>query len=94
MPITAKDGFEGYVRACKESPDYIIAESLLPSMNGFRLARLLKHDERYKDIPLILLTNYDKEIVSGVFDASGADKLLKKPFKFSDLLELIGLTTA
>ena len=41
LVITAKDGYEGYTRACKESPDLIVSETLLPSMNGFRVARLL-----------------------------------------------------
>ena len=50
LPLTAKDGYEGYVRACSEQPDFIISESLLPSMTGFRIARLLKFDERYKNI--------------------------------------------
>ena len=94
LPITAKDGYEGYMRVCSEVPNYIIAESLLPSMSGYRIARLLKYDERYKNIPLVLLTDNDLAAVNNIFSASGADKILKKPFKFSDLLESIGLTTA
>ena len=44
LVITANDGYEGYIRACNESPDFIIMEVLLPSMSGFRIARLLKFD--------------------------------------------------
>ncbi len=56
LVITAMDGYDGYTRACKESPDLIISETLLPSMDGFRLSRLLKFDERFKHIPILLLT--------------------------------------
>ena len=94
FPITAKDGYEGYMRACNEEPDFIISESLLPLISGFRLSRLLKYDERYKNIPLVLLSDNDFEISSSIFSSCGADKILKKPFKFSQLLESIGLTTA
>ena len=94
FPITAKDGYEGYMRACNEKPDFIISESLLPLISGFRLSRLLKYDERYKNIPLVLLSDNDFEISSSIFSSCGADKILKKPFKFSQLLESIGLTTA
>ncbi len=94
LPLTAKDGYEGYVRACNEQPDFIISESLLPSMTGFRIARLLKFDERYKNIPFILLSDNDLVSSNNIFSSSGADKMLKKPFKFSELLESIGLTTA
>ena len=34
LVITATDGYDGYTRACKESPDLIISETLLPSMDG------------------------------------------------------------
>ena len=94
FPLTAKDGYEGYVRACSEQPDFIISESLMPSMTGFRIARLLKFDERYKNIPFILLSDNDLASSKSIFTSSGADKILKKPFKFSELLESIGLTTA
>ena len=94
LPLTAKDGYEGYVRACNEQPDFIISESLLPSMTGFRIARLLKFDERYKNIPFILLSDNDLVSSNNIFSSCGADKILKKPFKFSELLESIGLTTA
>ena len=39
LVITAKDGYEGYVRACNENPDLIIIESLLSSMSGFRMMK-------------------------------------------------------
>ena len=82
------------MRACSEQPDFIISESLMPSMTGFRIARLLKFDERYKNIPFILLSDNDLASSKNIFASSGADKILKKPFKFSELLESIGLTTA
>ena len=89
LVITAKDGFEGYTRACNESPNLIVSETLLPSMNGFRLSRLLKFDERYKNIPIVLLTSNNLDTVQDMFRASGADQILSKPFRFRDLMEKI-----
>ena len=89
LVITAKDGYEGYTRACNESPDFIVSETLLPSMNGFRLSRLLKFDERYKNIPVVLITSNDLDTVQNMFQASGADQILGKPFRFRDLMEKI-----
>ena len=87
LVITAKDGYEGYTRACNESPDFIIMEVLLPSMSGFRIARLLKYDERYKDIVLVMITTNDLNAVNEMFEACGADKILRKPFRFKELME-------
>ena len=87
LVITAKDGYEGYTRACKESPNIIITETLLPSMNGFRISRLLKYDERYMNITIVLLTSNNLDTVQEMYKASGADQILKKPFRFKELME-------
>ena len=89
LVITAKDGYEGYNRACNEMPDFIVSEVLLPSLNGFRLSRLLKFDERFKEINLTLMTNNDPEFSNDLFKACKADSIIKKPFRFSHLLEKI-----
>ena len=87
LVITAKDGYEGYTRACNESPNIIITETLLPSMNGFRISRLLKYDERYMNITIVLLTSNNLETVQEMYQASGADQIIKKPFRFKELME-------
>jgi len=94
LVITAKDGYEGYIRACNESPNFIILETLLPSMSGFRIARLLKFDERYKDIVLIMVTTNDLSTLNEMFEACGADKILRKPFRFKDLMEAMSTKVA
>ena len=88
LVITAKDGYEGYTRACNESPNIIITETLLPSMNGFRISRLLKYDERYMNITIVLLTSNNLDTVQEMYKASGADQILKKPFRFKELMEV------
>ena len=87
LVITAKDGYEGYTRACNESPNIIITETLLPSMNGFRISRLLKYDERYMNITIVLLTSNNLDTIQEMYKASGADQILKKPFRFKELME-------
>ena len=91
MPITAKDGYEGYSRACKEHPDFIVTETLLPSMNGFRIARLLKFDDRYKNSKVILVTTNDIESTRDLFESSGADKIIRKPFRFKELIDAMNI---
>ena len=58
-------------------------------MNGFRVARLLKFDERFKDTPFILITSNNVDSVQDLFKASGADQILGKPFRFRDLMEIM-----
>ena len=92
--ITAKDGYEGYVRACKETPDLIILDTLLSSMSGFRVSRLLKFDERFKEIRIIMITSNNLDTVKEMYEACGADEILRKPFRFKELMEAISIEEA
>ena len=49
--ISSKDGFEGYERAKKEMPDIILVEVSVPVMNGLKLCKLIKFDERLRCTP-------------------------------------------
>ena len=94
LVITAKDGYEGYTRACNEGPDFIVCEILMSSMNGFRISRLIKFDERYKQKKFILMTSNDPNFSKDLFNSSGADSILKKPFRFSKLVEEMGIAVS
>ena len=87
--ITAEDGYEGYVRACKETPDIIILETLLSSMSGFRVSRLLKYDERFQHIKVIMITSNDLQAIDDTYKSCGADEILRKPFRFKELMDAI-----
>ena len=87
--ITAKDGYEGYVRACKEAPDIIIVETLLSSMSGFRVSRLLKYDERFQHIKVVMITSNDLQAIEETYKSCGADEILRKPFRFKELMDAI-----
>ena len=52
----ANDGTEGLRKAREENPDLIVLDLMLPNIYGYRICRLLKFDEKYKTIPVILLS--------------------------------------
>ncbi|MBT3590069.1 MAG: response regulator [Candidatus Marinimicrobia bacterium] len=84
--ITADDGYDGYIRACTESPDFIVSDDLLPSMSGFRLSRLIKFDDRFKNIPIVLLSSTPENGNNTLHKQAGVNKLFYKPFRFRDLV--------
>ena len=94
LPITAKDGYDGYNRALKEKPDIILSEITLPTMDGFKIAKLLMFDERYMDTFMILMTNNIESIDADKISSSGVNGYLGKPFKFSDLIKKINEVTS
>ncbi len=87
--ITALDGEEGLRKAREESPDLIILDIMLPKMDGFKVSRLLKFDERYKHIPVIMLTAKVEKEDEALGGETGADEYITKPFEWEHLAEKV-----
>ncbi|MEJ2364343.1 MAG: response regulator [Deltaproteobacteria bacterium] len=84
--LLAYDGFRGFERAQNEKPDLIILDVMLPGMNGYKVCRLLKFDEKFKHIPIIMLTAEAQEKDRLTGKETGADFYMTKPFSADKLL--------
>src|SRR5258706_15348747 len=54
--IQASDGEQGLALARQYVPDLIVLDLMLPRMDGYKVCRALKSDERYRRIPIFILT--------------------------------------
>lgn len=94
--LTAYNGGEGWALLNKENPDLIILDIMLPGgMNGFDLLEMVRRDEMFKDLPVLVLTNLDtEEKTSEILGVS--DYLVKANTSLDDLTAkvktLLGLT--
>src|SRR6185369_13764805 len=64
----------------KESkPEIIITDVMMPDVDGFEICRKIKRNERFRDIPIIILTSLSDphDVVKGL--ESGADNFVTKP---------------
>ena len=77
---TAGDGLEALRKGREERPDLIILDLMLPSLNGYEVCRLLKFDQKYHDIPIILCTARSRQEDQVMGQAVGADAYITKPF--------------
>jgi len=87
--VTAQDGFDGLNKARMLNPDLIILDLMLPKLNGFKVARFLKFDDRYKKIPIIILTARVQEEDKKLGQEIGSDLYITKPFNTDALLSAI-----
>lgn len=87
--VVATDGKEALNTARSLIPDLIILDLMLPGMDGFHVARMLKYDMHYKDIPIIMLTAKAGEDVRKTGEQVGADAYMNKPFEAEKLLAKI-----
>ncbi len=69
-----------------ERPELVVLDLMLPDQDGFEVCRLLRSNQAWSDIPVIMLTartqEYDK--VRGL--EIGADDYITKPFSPKELL--------
>jgi len=87
--LTAVDGVEALETARSEMPDLILLDVMLPKLDGYRVCRLLKFDQKYKSIPIIMLSAKTEEAAMATGIRTGADQYLTKPIEPERLLAAV-----
>ena len=87
--VTATDGFEALSLIADHHPDLIFVDIMMPRLDGYQTCALIKNNELYRDIPVIMLSSKD-----GLFDRArgrivGSEQYLTKPFTRDELLGAI-----
>lgn len=82
--VTAEDGEDAFGKTRKTLFDLVITDVEMPRLDGFSLTERLRADERYRAVPIVIVTSREKEedkkrgilvganayIVKGAFDQS------------------------
>jgi len=84
--VTASDGRQALEAARREPPDLVVLDLMLPFLPGAEVARLLKQDEKTRDVPVIMLTARGEEVDRIVGFELGADDYVVKPFSPRELV--------
>ncbi len=87
--IVAYDGQEALEKTYKENPDLIILDIMLPKVDGYNVCKTLRADDKYRAIPIIMLTarTLVQDIKMGM--DLGAVSYVQKPFQPEVLLGII-----
>ena len=84
--VTACDGQEALEQVKQTKPDLLILDLMLPKLDGYKVCRLLKFDERTKGLPILIFTARAQEQDIKLASECGADAYLTKPFEAKVLL--------
>jgi two-component system, OmpR family, alkaline phosphatase synthesis response regulator PhoP len=87
--IEASDGEEGLRMACDELPDLVVLDLMLPRMDGYKICRALKFDDRYRHMPVVILSARSGETDRRLAMELGADAFITKPYDLKDLVSRI-----
>jgi two-component system cell cycle response regulator len=84
--IRAANGKEAFDKAICELPDLILLDVMMPEMNGFEVARILKEDSRTRSIPIMMVTALDDPENEHAGRQAGAEEYLAKPVRPKELI--------
>ena len=74
------DGHSGIVAAREWFPDLILLDIHMPEMDGYEVCRILKQEEKTRELPVIFLTSLDSEVEKVRGFEAGAQDYVVKPF--------------
>lgn len=87
--MTAVDGYEALAKIVTYDPDIIFVDIMMPRLDGYQTCALIKNNQNYKSIPVVMLSSKDS-----IFDKArgrivGSEEYLTKPFTREDLLSAL-----
>ncbi len=87
--LQATDSFEAGRISVESKPNLIILNIDLPGVDGFKLCKAFKSDEKLLNPLIIAISGIDKEDTQAKIMEAGADALMKKPVNFDKLSAII-----
>jgi CheY-like chemotaxis protein len=94
----ARNGREALESVERARPDLIVADLLMPEMDGYELVRRLRADPRTAGISVLVLSAVPQYAIDRRKEPLEADRVLHKPFDSQELVkaarELAGTTAS
>ena len=70
-------------------PDIVLADVIMPQMNGYELSKAIKEDQSTSNIPVLLLAGTFEAFDEEEAKAAGADDYITKPFESGELISKV-----
>ena len=87
--LVAKDGVEAVAMLQERRPDIMLLDIEMPRMDGFEVARQVRHDDRLSSLPIVMISSRTGDKHKEHADRLGVNKFLGKPFQENELLATI-----
>ncbi|NUR17181.1 MAG: response regulator [Dermatophilaceae bacterium] len=83
--VTSRDGVEALAQMRAARPDIVLADVMMPRMDGLTLVREIREDPALRDVPVVLLSARAGVEASTIGLTMGADDYVVKPFDPTEL---------
>src|SRR5947208_3954822 len=85
--VVAVPGGEGLLTKLEEErPQLLLLDIMMPKVDGLQLLERLKSDERYRDLPVLMVSSMPPEEATVKSLGLGAADFISKPFRVRELL--------
>ena len=71
------------------NPNIVLADVNMAELSGFELSKIIKNDPKFHSIKVLLLASDLEDFNENLFDRSGADDYISKPFKSQDIIKKV-----
>ena len=88
--IEADGGEEAIDLACREEPDLVLLDIMMPGVDGYSACHRIKRDPRTAGIPVVMLTGLNHQLNMRLAEELKADGYLNKPVGPQELSDRIG----
>ena len=90
----AYDGVEAWERIKEDRPDLIILDVMMPRKDGYVVCDVIKKDDQYKDITVVLLTAVGDDVTTTQYTHFGgkttlAEDFIPKPIDLDKLMDIV-----
>ena len=83
--LSVADGEEALASIAQRQPDLILLDIMMPGMDGYEVAGILKADPATSNIPVIMVTAQDDRAARLASLTAGAEDILTKPIDRAEL---------
>ncbi len=87
--LTAAGGVEALDILAKQDVDILVLDVMMPDMTGLEVCEKLRQQQRFADLPIILLTGLDDFETRHAGMKLGVSEFLCKPFPHQELVSRI-----
>jgi twitching motility two-component system response regulator PilG len=87
--MCSTDGFNCISHAISFNPDLFLIDLMMPRLNGYQTASLIRNKDQFKSTPIIVLSSKDGLFDKARGELAGASDYITKPFTKEEILKAI-----
>jgi PAS domain S-box-containing protein len=87
--LEAPDGLQGLAIAQAERPDLVVSDILMPGIDGYELAHLIRTDPALTGTAVVFYSAFDVEADASLSEICGVDHVIPKPCEPGRILQIL-----